>query len=149
MKTRSLAKRSIWDRIGIGVSTVCLIHCLSIPVLVSILPLWPPIAGVNDWVHPVLILLIAPVIFFAIRRSHYDRKITSLLIFGFLLITAGWLLGHHLFGLITEIILTSTGSVALIYGHWKNYRHHQVCTNRSHNHHPIAEKLAGEDIPSD
>jgi len=132
----------VWDRLGIGVSAICAVHCLSIPVLVSLLPLWPVHTGLQGWVHPVTLLLLLPITYFAARRSHWDQRITTLLGGGILLVLSGWLIGHYWLGLVSEILLTLTGSILLILGHWRNYRHHQRCTNRRHQHHPIAETIS-------
>jgi len=29
-----------WDRLGIGLSALCAVHCLLTPVVLSLLPLW-------------------------------------------------------------------------------------------------------------
>ncbi|MEX0593850.1 MAG: MerC domain-containing protein [Balneolaceae bacterium] len=135
---------SIWDRFGIGVSVVCAIHCLLFPVVVALLPVWPALGGHYHWVHPLFLILILPTVFYAARRSHYDRKILRWLLGGLLLVTVGWVAGHLLHWYRVEPLLTLLGSVALVWGHWKNYRHHQACTNRSHHHHPVAEEILGE-----
>jgi len=134
---KSLTSSVLLDRFGIGVSGICAIHCLVVPVLISVLPLWSVSMTIHEWLHPLFILLLLPVVYFAAKRSHYDRKITTLLITGFLLLLAGWLLGHFWLGLIFESAATFTGSILLIAGHWFNYRHHRVCTNHRHNHHPV------------
>ncbi|MGM0505673.1 MAG: MerC domain-containing protein, partial [Bacteroidota bacterium] len=87
---------SFWDRIGIGVSVVCAIHCLLFPVLVALLPIWPALGGHYNWVHPLFLVLIVPTVFYAARRSHYDRQILRWLLSGLLLVTVGWLAGHLL-----------------------------------------------------
>lgn len=141
--SKPFKNHSIWDRIGIGVSVVCAIHCLLFPVVVALLPVWPALSGHYQWIHPLFLLLILPTVYYAARRSHYDRQILRWLLGGLLLVTAGWVAGH-LFDLDRiEPLLTLLGSVALVRGHWRNYRHHQACTNRSHHHHPVAEEMLG------
>jgi len=98
----------------------------------------------HDWAHPVFVITLIPIVYFASKRSHYDKTITSLLIAGFLIVLAGWLGGHLLFGYLFETVFTLFGSAILIAGHWFNYRHHRHCKNHSHKHHPIAEKMAQE-----
>jgi hypothetical protein len=150
-------KRSVanipWDQIGITLSGICAIHCLILPVLVALLPLVPLMGDYYKWLHPLFILLIIPVVFFAVRRSHYHRGILILLTAGTLFIIAGWGLGHLVFGLWVELGLTLSGSILLILGHWKNYRHHRECSSRHHNHHPVAEEILssrpGEELNRD
>lgn len=80
-------------------------------------------------------LTLLPVIYFAAKKSHYDRVITGLLTGGFLIVAAGWVGGHHLFGHEFETVATIAGSLVLVAGHWRNYRHHQTCSNPNHHHH--------------
>jgi len=136
---KSLTASILWDKFGIGVSGICAIHCLIFPVIISVMPLWSFIPALHEWAHPVFVLMIAPIVYFAARRSHYDTTITTILVLGFLFILAGWLLGHYWLGFIFETTTTLFGSGLLIAGHWMNYRHHQQCTNRNHKHHPIDE----------
>jgi hypothetical protein len=135
---KSITSSLLWDRFGIGVSGICAIHCLVVPVLVSVLPLWSFTGVIHDWLHPIFILFLLPVVYFSAKRSHYDRKITTVLITGFFLLLIGWLAGHFWLGLLFESITTLAGSILLIIGHWMNYRHHRNCTNHRHNHHPVA-----------
>ncbi|MEX0648500.1 MAG: MerC domain-containing protein [Balneolaceae bacterium] len=140
MSNKSITASLLWDRLGIGVSGICAIHCLFFPVLISILPLFSFAELLHDWAHPVFVVFLVPIVFFASRRSHFDRTITSLLVTGFLVVLTGWLLGHFWLGILFETSLTLLGSGILIAGHWFNYRHHQTCKNHSHQHHPVADE---------
>lgn len=99
------------------------------------------VTAVDEWLHPLFIALLAPAVYFAIRRSHRDKKITAILVVGLVFVLLGYALGHYWLGHLTEVILTVAGSVILITGHWLNYRHHRTCKNHTHNHHPIADRL--------
>lgn len=145
MSEKSLTASAIWDRLGIGVSTVCAIHCLFFPVLIALMPVASVSSVLGEWLHPMFVILIAPTVYFAAKRSHFEKRVTALLLVGFLLVLAGWLIGHYWLGFWTETGLTISGSIFLIVGHWRNYRHHQTCENKAHQHHPIekeAEKAA-------
>lgn len=143
MSHKSITASLLWDRFGIGVSGICAIHCLFFPILISTLPLMSVASVVHEWAHPIFVLLLAPAVYFAARRSHYDKTITLILGVGFLAIIVGWLVGHYWLGFLFETSMTLFGSGMLIAGHWFNYRHHRVCKNRSHNHHPILEEERG------
>jgi hypothetical protein len=137
---KSITASLLWDRFGIGVSGICAIHCLALPAVVSLLPLWPVVISVQEWLHPFFIALLVPIVYFAARRGHFELKITSILITGLILVTAGWLVGHLWLGFWFETTFTFMGSLILISGHWLNYRHHRQCTNRTHKHHPVTEE---------
>lgn len=137
---KSFTASILWDKLGIGISGICAIHCLLVPVLIAVLPLLDFTTVMHDWLHPVFILLIVPTVYFASRRSHFDKKITRFLFGGFFLVLIGWFPGHFWIGLWFETTLTILGSGVLITGHWFNYRHHQSCDNKKHNHHPVSDK---------
>lgn len=139
MPDKSITASVLWDRFGIGVSGICAIHCLIFPVLISLLPISALLPVLHEWLHPVFVATIVPIVFFASRRSHYDFTITSILVAGFLFVLIGWLAGHYWFGILFETVVTLIGSGLLIAGHWMNYQHHQKCTNHNHQHHPIEE----------
>lgn len=143
MSHKSITASLLWDRFGIGVSGICAIHCLFFPILISALPLMSVASIIHGWAHPVFVLMIAPAVYFAVRRSHYDKTITILLGAGFLAILLGWIVGHYWLGTLFETYMTLFGSVVLIAGHWFNYRHHRVCKNHTHNHHPIQKEERG------
>lgn len=129
-----------------SLSAICALHCLLFPVVISLLPLLPAGSVYHEWVHPMLIALIVPVTYFAARRSHFDRVISRFLGAGIVLIVAGWIAGHHLLGhspagIWAESGVTLAGSLLLIIGHWRNYRHHRVCSNHRHKHHPVIEQF--------
>jgi len=61
------------DFTSIGLSGLCLVHCLALPFLIAFLP----VAGVfanNEWVHPILVLIAAPMSLWAIIASNAWRK---------------------------------------------------------------------------
>lgn len=137
---KSSTETLLWDRLGMGLSGICAIHCLILPVLITLAPLWGFTSFMHGWAHPLFIFLLVPTIYYAARRSYYDRRVVGLLSGGFVLVLTGWLAGHHWFGFLFETIVTLIGSLLLITGHWLNFKHHQVCKNSRHNHHPVAKK---------
>ncbi|MDJ0918832.1 MAG: MerC domain-containing protein [Woeseiaceae bacterium] len=56
-----------------GLSAVCLIHCLALPVLISVLALSVPFAE-NEVVHATLVLLAAPATLWVIHKSRSYRN---------------------------------------------------------------------------
>lgn len=140
MSVKSITATILWDKFGIGVSGICAIHCLFFPAIISLLPALTTVSYLHEWAHPVFLILLLPIVYFAAKRSHFDGIITTLLTVGFAFVLAGWLLGHLWLGLVTEITLTVIGSLILIAGHWLNYKHHRSCKVKSHNHHPIEMK---------
>ena len=120
---------SVWDRIGISLSGLCAIHCVLTPLLLIALPFSPLIGALHDWLHPVLIVLIVPIVALAYRHTPAgpDRRvIVGFFAAGLVTITTAWL-SHDLIGAWGEASLTLAGSLLLITGHWKNARCHHRC----------------------
>ncbi len=123
-------KPSRWDRLGIAVSGVCVAHCLLLPALVSMLPLWPTAAAVHGWLHPVFALVLVPTTVLAAAsgyRKHGQRRIVALLGVGLLVILVAGVLGHAAPGAFAETAVTLGGSGLLITGHWRNWQADRCC----------------------
>jgi hypothetical protein len=115
------------DRIGAGLSLLCLVHCIMTAVLVSILPV---LAGFGHF-HYWLLLFLLPVAGIAIYNAackHRKKGIAGLILSGILIIVFATLLLH---GLIVEIPVMIAGSSMLVYGHYLN---HQACKKCHHSH---------------
>jgi len=122
-----------WDRLGIGLSGLCALHCLLMPVALSLLPMWSTLQVVHAWVHPTLLALMLPVVIGALRRTRHTGHVrtAALLGLGFLTLVAAWW-GHDLWGAAGERIGTVAGSALLIAGHVLNWRRHRACAKPAH-----------------
>ena len=117
-----MASKSYWDRLGIALSGVCTLHCLSIPIITALLPFGLMSNILHEWMHPILFLLIVPTVYFAVRHNCSPLTLWSLLS-GLVIIAITWML-HDMLSLGVEAAITSVGSLLLIAGHWQNYRSH-------------------------
>ena len=118
-----------------------MIHCLALPIFLSVLPSVPLFESLHGWTHPVFAALILPTVIQASRHAGSTSWVRPLLVGGFLALIIGWSLGHALENELLEIGLTIAGSVLLVIGHVINYRHHRACKNPKHHHHPMLEKV--------
>ena len=108
-------------------SSLCLVHCLLLPLAFALSPVLA--VGLADellhgpvWVHWLLIALAAPVSIYALWRGAGQRGIRLpwiLAALGFTLMAAGAL--AHDRGPI-EPILTVIGGVIVAYAHWRNWK---------------------------
>lgn len=115
---------AFWDRLGIGISGFCAIHCLFFPVAVAVMPLWPAAGAIHEWTHPLLFLLIVPTVLFAMKGGVKDLRIPVFLYSGLSTVGMAWLL-HGWIGDIGEAAVTLVGSGLLVTGHWHNYSIHK------------------------
>lgn len=110
-----------WDRLGLGLSALCLVHCLALPVtLVSLAAGTAWVA--HEQVHLWMAILVVPVAGLALWkgwRAHSDRLVAGLLVGGAALIVAA-LLVEPLVGHGGTTALTVLGGVLLAVGHLRN-----------------------------
>lgn len=114
-------KKGFWDRLGIGLSGLCAVHCLLVPVFVSLLPLWPAFEQFHEYTHLVFFLAIAPAVVISIQRKQASWQIAFYLFSGLAVIFLAWFFNGFL-GEYGEAGITMVGSVLLIRGHWLNYK---------------------------
>ncbi|MCW9706290.1 MerC domain-containing protein [Fodinibius salsisoli] len=123
--SKKLFKKLSWDRAGMLLSGLCTIHCLVFPALLALMPLWSVGFVLHEWAHPILFILIVPIIVLAIKKSGGDQTVSVLLLAGLCLLALAWLM-HYWVGHTAEMITTLAGSTTLIIGHWKNYKQHSA-----------------------
>jgi len=121
LNDQEINKPGFWDRVGIALSGVCAIHCLLVPVIVSLIPLWPAFEELHGYTHLFFFLAIAPTVILSLRKRHDSWMITFFLVGGVLVIFLAWFFNETL-GEYGEASITLIGSLMLIRGHWLNYK---------------------------
>lgn len=115
---------------GMWLSLLCAIHCMSVPVIMLVFPVF--FAGVEFLDNPLLelsimgagLLLSGTVVVRDYIRTHHDKTILLSVFGGFALSFAGVGFHHHWYG----HVLLIAGSLSVAYGVWKNYKaHRKVC----------------------
>ena len=113
------------DTAAVILSGVCILHCLALPLLLTIFPIFNVTLLSEKVFHLLMLVFILPASLVALMigcRLHKDKMT---LIFGgvglsTLAITAFF--GHQLFGLTGERIVTSLAGLVLAIAHVQNYR---------------------------
>ena len=122
------------DAIAVVLSGVCMLHCLALPLLLTISPILNVTLLSETVFHVLLLVFILPtsVIAFTIGcRSHKDKITLVLGALGLSILTITAFFGHQLVGLTGERILTSFGGLILASAHIQNYR---CCRRDNCNH---------------
>lgn len=122
----------IWDRIGIIASSVCLVHCLLVPI---ILMAFPFVESQHNHFHEVLTIFVVVPAFLAFIPGYRKHKNLSVLLFaitglGFILFTAFFediYLSH-----IAARVITILGSMLMILAHARNIKHAHQCKTCHH-----------------
>lgn len=107
------------DSCAIGLSSLCLIHCLALPVAVSLLPIVGPWAEA-EWVHWLFVAVAAPVsIWTFLHPRARNWPLIALAGFGLALLVAGAaeFPSHEL-----ETPITVAGGLLLASAHLINWR---------------------------
>ncbi|MFN3596815.1 MAG: MerC domain-containing protein [Rubricoccaceae bacterium] len=113
----------LWDRLGLGLSLLCLVHCLALPF--ALLGLSASLAWLaHDQVHLWLALVVVPVAALALWQGvhrHGDR-LSATLIAGGALMVVGALGAEALMGHAAAKAMTVAGGLLLAGGHLRNAR---------------------------
>lgn len=136
-----------WDIVGMGLSVLCAIHCLSVPFLMGVLPM----LGLDfvgdlgfEWVMTSIIFLVAGVTYFNGYRRHRRAGVWVFFVIGVIIFTViRPMLGHdhghgHFHGFEPYHFATIIGGTVFVLGHWKNWHWHKpscakpCCSDHSH-----------------
>lgn len=122
-------------RIGMGLSALCLVHCLALPWILASLPLvvfaaLPAALRDSEWLHAALILPVVLVSGPVLLREKPRRPRIALVVGALLLLTTALFVEHEA----SEQALTVAGAVLLMAAHWtmlrRGHRHSEVAGGR-------------------
>jgi len=117
--------RSILDGVAVFLSATCLLHCLALPILITLYPIAHSSILDEQTFHLVMLLLILPASLIALTigcRTHKDVPTMVLGGIGLTVLTATALFGHDLVDIDGERLMTSIGGLVLAAAHIQNYR---------------------------
>ena len=115
----------VTDKFAIGLSLICAVHCLALPLLLIILPSMIALQLDNEIFHTLIIITVLPVSIFALTLGYKKHKHNWLLIVGFtglLLLVIAVILGEETTGEFGEKLLTVLGASLVAAGHLWNFR---------------------------
>ena len=118
-------RRRYMDSAAVILSGVCVLHCLALPIALTILPIVNVTLLDESTFHLIMMAVILPISVIALSigcRQHKDKLTLVLGSAGLMLLTITALFGHDLFGLAGERIVTSIGGLILAAAHIQNYR---------------------------
>lgn len=113
------------DKSAMGLSFLCLAHCLLLPSAIIFLPTLITLPLADERFHQWLLVAVVPLSLAAIMmgcRKHQDWLVmvwggAGL---GVLLLSGFW--GHQLLGEVGERVGTVVGAILMVVGHYQNYR---------------------------
>ncbi len=118
-----------WDYLGMGLSLLCMVHCLAIPVLIGVLPVLAASLFDHEGFHLAMIAFVLPVAGLALLPGYFRTRRQGALRWGFaglVLLGTGALFGHAL-GTLPETVLSVAGASMLFRAHWINHARECAC----------------------
>jgi MerC mercury resistance protein len=114
-----------FDRIAIALSTICIVHCLAMPLLIALVPLAAVTLGTDGHFHWLMLWLVVPTsaLGFALGLRVHGR--VGLVVVGALavaILAAVALWGHGRWDASLEVPINIAASVLLAGAHWQNFR---------------------------
>jgi MerC mercury resistance protein len=117
------------DNLGIWASTLCVVHCIVTPVLISLSAVFAHFIPGEERTHRTLAIGVATLGAIALVkgfRTHRRRRILALMALGLGFIFAGAFYGDRLPSHGYEVAVTMTGSALMIWAHRMN---HTFCSD--------------------
>ena len=122
------------DQIGVWTSSLCVIHCLLTPILLSISAVSAHFLPSEERTHRTLAVVIAAIGAIALfrgYRKHRSPRVLLLMVTGLIFIFGGAWWGDHLPSHAAEVFVTLIGSGFMISAHRMN---HTFCRDCSCSH---------------
>jgi hypothetical protein len=114
------------DALAVSLSGLCIIHCLALPLALTLFPIFASTLVDDQLFHGVLYVGVLPLsvlAFFLGYRHHRDRMLIIVGGIGLAILGVAAVFGHDWFGLLGERVVTSIGGLVLVCAHVINYRH--------------------------
>jgi hypothetical protein len=116
------AKSTDWlDGTAVGLSGLCLLHCLALPFVVGALPMLMPFA--EGHLHTQMLYVAIPLSGIAIGSGyarHRNPRVVFAALAGLALLVAGATVAHGNLGILADRLFTVSGSVVLAAAHLWN-----------------------------
>ena len=127
-------KVAAMDVFAVSLSSLCVVHCLAMPVLLVLLPSLAALPIADESFHFWLVFLVIPTsvaaLFLGCRR-HRKWSVLAWGLSGVGVLVFAALFGHDMLGEAGEKIMTVVGSVMVAISHALNYR---LCRSSSCSH---------------
>jgi hypothetical protein len=117
--------QSVSDRVSIGLSFLCILHCVLLPTLLVLMPSAVLVFVSDESVHKALLFAIVPVGVYALffgYKIHKKMYVLAIAVSGMVVLVSTGILEHEVLGEMGEVLLTVVGSSLIVFGHIQNVR---------------------------
>lgn len=124
------------DKAAVGLSLVCVVHCLLTPIAIIMLPALGTTFLENESFHFGILFLVIPTSVYALGlgcRQHGRKQVLAIGLFGLLVLCAILVVGEETLGEIGETVSTIVGASIVALAHVRNYSlcRKQECADHS------------------
>ncbi|MDH3719704.1 MAG: MerC domain-containing protein [Planctomycetota bacterium] len=117
-----MSKSTNWlDGAAVGLSALCLVHCLALPLVVAGLPFLAQFS--EGHLHKQMLIVVLPLSIVALGlgyRHHHNGRIVAAGAVGMALLTVGATIAHSQWGLMADRSFTIVGALVLAAAHFYN-----------------------------
>jgi len=120
------------DKFAMGLSMLCVIHCLLLPFLLVLLPSLGSLQLADEAFHQWMLAAVIPISIYALTMGCKKHKHYRLLfwgISGIVIMVLALLVGHDIAGEAGEKVLTLLGAMLIVFAHLGNFRRCQQKNN--------------------
>jgi len=114
------------DKIAVLLSMLCILQCLFLPIVISLIPLLN-IWWLNDeFLHPILLFVVIPLTLFTLipgYKHHHNRLPLQLAVPALTLLVIGAFIPPNMI----EKMLTISGALVLSFAHIRNLMFNRAC----------------------
>lgn len=124
----------ILDRVAITTSSLCVLHCVALPLVTAFFPAALSALVHDHLFHQLLVLAVIPSSIIALLlgcRQHKDKTVLLLGVIGVLFLVLIALFGHEMLGETWEKVSTVLSSLLIVAAHIRN---HFLCQEDSCTH---------------
>ena len=131
MDDNSSHSSGILDNAAVLLSGLCLLHCLTLPLLIALLPFMGQFGDGHFHLQMLIVVLPVSMVAFSLGfRRHRNKTIAAWGIAGMLLLLIGATVAHSSYGIVADRTVTITAALTLAIAHYYNNRfsRHRVAT---------------------
>jgi len=123
MDDNFLTSPGLLDKIAVTLSSLCLLHCLTLPLLIVVLPFLAQLDADHFHIQMLVVILPISIIAFTLGyRRHCNKCVITWGVIGMLLLIIGGTIAHSAYGIIADRILTICGALIIAVAHYFNNR---------------------------
>jgi len=126
MNNINMKKQPInFDKLSIGLSFLCALHCLALPFAVVLIPSLIALPLADEAFHKWMVFIVLPISLFALTMGCKGHKRYRVLLVGgvgLTILAGAAFFGHDLLGHNAEKVLTLIGTSIIAIGHYWNYK---------------------------